>query len=122
MTQYVVQVEKDNRMEKAIFFAFSIYAKGKQWKKNFEYFMNREYAFNRDKGKCKCCGTFFSDLIPMHCHHVNPDLPLERINKVPNLAWMCVPCHRMVHNSPIPSDLNAKTVNKILKYKDRLTQ
>ena len=26
MTQYVVQVEKDNRMEKAIFFAFSIYA------------------------------------------------------------------------------------------------
>lgn len=22
---------------------------------NFEYFMNREYAYNRDKGKCKCC-------------------------------------------------------------------
>ena len=21
---------------------------------NFEYFMNREYAYNRDKGKCKC--------------------------------------------------------------------
>lgn len=24
---------------------------------NFEYFMNREYAYNRDNGKCKCCKT-----------------------------------------------------------------
>ena len=85
--------------------ALSIYASGKGWKANFEYFMNREYAYNRDKGKCKCCGRYFSELIPKHCHHVNPRLPIERINKVPNLAWLCIPCHRMVHNSPIPPEL-----------------
>lgn len=33
----------------------SLYAKDKY---NFEYFMNREYAFNRDKGKCRCCGKY----------------------------------------------------------------
>ena len=37
--------------------ALACYADGKGWKANFEYFMNREYAYNRDKGKCKCCGT-----------------------------------------------------------------
>ena len=100
--------------------ALSIYASGKGWKANFEYFMNREYAYNRDKGKCKCCGRYFSELIPKHCHHVNPRLPIERINKVPNLAWLCIPCHRMVHNSPIPPELDAKAVRKIKKYREKL--
>lgn len=85
-----------------------------------QYFMNREYAYNRDKGKCKCCGRYFSELIPKHCHHVNPRLPIERINKVPNLAWLCIPCHRMVHNSPIPPELDAKAVRKIKKYREKL--
>lgn len=98
----------------------SIYASGKGWRANFEYFMNREYAYNRDKGKCKCCGRYFSELIPKHCHHVNPRLPIERINKVPNLAWLCIPCHRMVHNSPIPPELDAKAVRKIKKYREKL--
>lgn len=68
----------------------SAYARGKGWKANFEYFMNREYAYNRDKGKCKCCGRYFSDNLPKHCHHVNNKLPVEKINKVSNLAWLCV--------------------------------
>ncbi len=100
--------------------ALSIYASGKGWRANFEYFMNREYAYNRDKGKCKCCGRYFSELIPKHCHHVNPRLPIERINKIPNLAWLCIPCHRMVHNSPIPPELDAKAVRKIKKYREKL--
>ena len=29
-------------------------------------------------------------------------------------------CHRMVHNSPIPPELNAKTVGKIMKYREKL--
>ena len=98
----------------------SHYAHGKGWKANFEYFMNREYAYNRDKGKCKCCGRYFSEEVPKHCHHVNNKLPIERINKVPNLAWLCIPCHRMVHNSPIPPELDPKTVRKIEKYRDKL--
>ena len=42
------------------------------------------------------------------------------INKVPNLAWLCIPCHRMVHNSPIPPELDAKAVRKIKKYREKL--
>ena len=99
----------------------SVYARGKGWKVNFEYFMNREYAFNRDRGKCKCCGRPLFNTLQMHCHHVNNKLPLDKINKVPNLAWLCIPCHRMVHNSPIPSGLDAKTLHKIQKYRDKLT-
>lgn len=97
--------------------ALSVYAKGKY---NFEYFMNREYAYNRDKGKCKCCGRTFSEDVPKRCHHVNNKLPIERINKVPNLAWLCESCHRTVHNSPIPSGMNAKTVRKIENYRKKL--
>lgn len=99
----------------------SIYARGKGWKANFEYFMNREYAFNRDRGKCKCCGKPLFNTIQMHCHHVNNKLPLNKINKVPNLAWLCISCHRMVHNSPIPSGLDAKTLHKVQKYREKLT-
>lgn len=100
----------------------SVYARNKGWKMNFEYFMNREYAYNRDKGKCKCCGIPLSSNVKKHCHHVNNKLPLELINKVPNLAWLCESCHRMVHNSPIPSALNQKTVRKILKYREKLNK
>ena len=100
--------------------AMSQYAKGKGWKANFEYFMNREYAYNRDKGKCKCCGKPFSETVPKHCHHVDNKLPIDKINKVPNLAWFCVPCHRMVHNSPIPPETEVKVVRKIMKYREKL--
>ena len=100
--------------------ALACYADGKSWKANFEYCMNREYAYNRDKGKCKCCGKPFSITVPKHCHHIDNQLPIERINKVPNLAWLCESCHRMVHNSPIPPELNAKAVRKIMKYREKL--
>lgn len=100
--------------------ALACYADGKGWKTNFEYFMNREYAYNRDKGKCKCCGKPFSITVPKHCHHIDNQLPIERINKVPNLAWLCESCHRMVHNSPIPPELDAKAVRKIMKYREKL--
>ena len=32
----------------------------------------------------------------------------------------CIPCHRMVHNSPIPPELDAKAVRKIKKYREKL--
>ncbi len=102
--------------------ALSKYAKGKGWKYNFEFFMNREYAFIRDKGKCKCCGKYFSETAPKCCHHVQNKLTIDKINKVSNLAWLCEPCHRMVHNSPIPPELDNKTVKKIEKYREKLKQ
>lgn len=67
-----------------------------------------------------CCGNAFSPMLQKNCHHVKNKLPLDRINKVPNLVWLCEPCHRMVYNSPIPPELNAKTVGKIMKYREKL--
>lgn len=95
----------------------SVYAEGKM---NFEYFMNREYAFNRDKGKCKCCKVPLFDNPDRQCHHADNKLPIEKINKVPNLAWVCKTCHKMIHNSPIPENLDLKVRKKIEKYRQKL--
>jgi hypothetical protein len=81
---------------------------------NFEYVMNRDYAYNRDKGKCKCCKSW---LISghRHCHHVRPWLPIEEVNKVSQLAWMCISCNQYIHGTNLPDDkVRAK---KILKYR-----
>lgn len=85
---------------------------------NFEYFMNREYAYNRDKGKCKCCKKplFLDDR--KFCYHVNRELPLEKVNTVQNLIWLCNDCYRMVNNGAIPPDIDEKVLKKIQKYKN----
>ena len=85
---------------------------------NFEYFMNREYAYNRDKGKCKCCKKplFLDDR--KFCRHINGELPLEKVNKVQNLIWLCNDCYRMVNNGAIPPDIDEKVLKKIQKYKN----
>lgn len=85
---------------------------------NFEYFMNREYAYNRDKGKCKCCKKplFLDD--KKFCYHIKKGLPLEKVNKVQNLIWLCNDCYRMVNNGPIPPDIDEKVLKKIQKYKN----
>ena len=85
---------------------------------NFEYFMNREYAYNRDKGKCKCCKKpLFLDSNKF-CYHVKGELPLEKVNKVQNLIWLCNNCYRMVNNGPIPPDIDEKVLKKIQKYRN----
>jgi RNA-directed DNA polymerase len=85
---------------------------------NFEYFMNREYAYNRDKGKCKCCKKpLFSD-DKKFCYHIKKGLPLEKVNKVQNLIWLCNDCYRMVNNGPIPPNIDEKVLKKIQKYKN----
>lgn len=89
---------------------------------NFEYFMNREYAFNRDKWKCRCCGTALTSRKGRHCHHVNRQLPLDKINKVPNLAWVCQDCHQRIHSFYDPVNIDEKTKKKILKFREKLDQ
>jgi hypothetical protein len=96
--------------------ALSRYSKTKA---NFEYFMNREYAFNRDKGKCRCCGMALFGADNKECHHVQGDLPLSKVNKVMNLAWVCEPCHEMIHNSPIPEGTTAKMRKKIENFRTK---
>lgn len=95
----------------------SVYSKGKY---NFEYFMNREYAFNRDKGQCKCCKQSLFGNPYKRCHHVDNKLPIDKINKVINLVWVCEKCHRMIHNSPIPPNTDCKVIRKIEKYRHKL--
>lgn len=95
----------------------AVYSKGIY---NFEYFMNREYAINRDKWQCKCCKINLGGNIQKHCHHVNNKLPIDEVNKVSNLAWICVNCHRMIHNSPIPENTDQKMIKKINKYREKL--
>lgn len=85
---------------------------------NFEYFMNREYAYNRDKGKCKCCKKplFLDDR--KFCYHIKGNLPLEKVNKVQNLIWLCNDCYQMVNNGVIPPDIDEKVLKKIQKYRN----
>lgn len=97
----------------------AVYAENKM---NFEYFMNREYAFNRDKGKCRCCKTPLYENPTANCHHVDNKLPIDKINKVNNLAWVCRSCHLMIHGSEILESLDTKVVKKIEKFREKLKQ
>lgn len=95
----------------------SVYETGKL---NFEYFMNREYAFNRDRGKCMCCKVLLFGNPYKECHHVDNKLPIDAINKVSNLAWVCRSCHKMIHNSQIPETTDEKVRKKIEKFRQKL--
>ncbi|MBF7084620.1 HNH endonuclease [Desulfallas sp. Bu1-1] len=98
-------------------------AKGlKDPKYNFEYLMNRAYAFNRDKGKCKVCGKPITGH-ELETHHINPNLPLDQVNKVPNLASTHKWCHKQIHSNTDVSYLTSKKVyQKILKFREKLNQ
>lgn len=87
---------------------------------NFEYFMNRAYAFNRDKGKCRVCkGELWGEDI--HIHHINPSLPMDEVNRVPNLASLHVKCHQMIHSSKDYSMIGKKEWEKILGFREKLS-
>lgn len=86
---------------------------------NFEYYLNRAYAFNRDKGKCRVCGcNLGKDNI--HTHHNNPKLPSEDVNRVKNLTSVCKTCHRRIHNEKDYSFLETKVWKKIQSFREKL--
>ena len=70
------------------------------------------------EGKCKCCKKplFLDDR--KFCYHIKRELPLEKVNKVQNLIWLCNDCYRMVKNGPIPPEIDEKVLKKIQKYKN----
>lgn len=90
-------------------------------KYNFEYFMNRCYAYNRDKGKCKICGKYLEPS-DTQTHHLNNKLTIEMINKVPNLVSLCTKCHVLVHKVIISKedilDFGSKEEQKLQKYRE----
>lgn len=89
-------------------------SKHSNWKYNLEYFLNREYAFNRDKGKCKICGTFLNNA-NYRCHHKINKLPIYKINKVANLISVCNSCHKIIHSSEEVHNMNSFDKNAIIK-------
>ncbi|NUU75752.1 MULTISPECIES: group II intron reverse transcriptase/maturase [Paenibacillus] len=92
----------------------------KDRKYNFEFYMNREYAFNRDKGKCRVCGDSLWHN-RMECHHIVPNLHLGEVNKVSNLAWMCGDCHtNYIHGYKVP--INPKIKKKVQYFLNRLVE
>lgn len=80
---------------------------------NFEYFLNREYTYNRDRGYCKCCKI---ELNPgnYRCHHINNKLPMNEINKVKNLASVCSICLKAIHNTESTENKKVEKYRKIL--------
>lgn len=92
---------------------------------NFEFFMNRCYAFNRDKGQCKVC-KFALDYDEVNTHHIDNKLGKSSINKVPNLATMCISCHKLIHkrelNEQDTKHLPKTGINSLYKYRGILKE
>lgn len=88
---------------------------------NFEYFMNRPYTYNRDKGKCKICGGYIEPT-EVRIHHVEKKLPMDQINKVKNLITVHKYCHDLIHSENEPSGLSEKTLKNLAKYRKKLNQ
>jgi RNA-directed DNA polymerase len=84
---------------------------------NFEYLLNRGYAYNRDKAKCRVCGVFV-DPKDLHCHHIDKALPLSRINKVVNLATTHTACHSLIHNDSDLSQFDKKIQIRICGFRE----
>ena len=86
---------------------------------NFEFYMNRAYAFNRDKGRCKCCGKELQ-AYEVEAHHKNPRLPLSEVNRVKHLETTCKECHSLIHAKTDLSKVEKKRAQKIAKLRDML--
>jgi group II intron reverse transcriptase/maturase len=93
-----------------------------QWGKlnNFEFIMNRAYALNRDKLKCRVCGGWLISSTPW-THRVNPNLPLNKVNRVNNLISLHKKCLDAVNNPNFDiSEFDVKAQKKIIGYREKL--
>ena len=109
-----VRVDEVNSSEHALFIRNS-----KNPLYNFEYFMNRPYVYNRDKGKCRICNGYVEPH-ESHFHHTNPKLSSEEVNKAKNLITTHTYCHLIIHNDKMPENLSVKTIQNITKYRNML--
>ena len=93
-----------------------------QWGKlnNFEFIMNRTYALNRDKLKCRVCGGWLISSTPW-MHRINPNLPLDKVNRVNNLVSVHKKCFIAINNPDQDiSEFDGKTQKKIIGYREKL--
>jgi group II intron reverse transcriptase/maturase len=110
-----IRTDEVNSTEHALFIRMS-----KNRLYNFEYFMNRPYTYNRDKGKCKLCGGYVEPG-EARFHHVNNKLPVNLINKVNNIVTVHQYCHDLIHNNLEPESLSEKTLKNLAKYRMKLS-
>lgn len=87
---------------------------------NFEFYMNRAYALSRDKLKCRICGgPLLSGAI--RAHHINPNLPLETVNRVNNLASMHKECQNAILDPTADlTKFESKARKKIEEFRKKL--
>jgi hypothetical protein len=81
---------------------------------NFEYYMNMGYSYNRDKGKCRICKKTLKTW-ERNCIYKNRELPLDKINKVSNLVWLCAKCYQYVSRTKMPPVLDSNIIKKVRK-------
>ena len=87
---------------------------------NFEFIMNRAYALNRDRLKCRVCGGWLIAGTP-YAHRINPNLPLDKVNRVNNLVSLHRKCFNAVNNPETDiSKFDAKAQKKIVGYREKL--
>jgi hypothetical protein len=88
---------------------------------NFEFFMNRAYALNLDKLKCRVCKAVLKKG-QIHTHRIDPNLPLDKVNKVANLASMCYTCYTLVNNPALPTNTYGPYISKkVNEYRNKLS-
>ncbi|WP_297243705.1 group II intron reverse transcriptase/maturase [uncultured Flavonifractor sp.] len=87
---------------------------------NFEFTMNRAYALNRDRLKCRVCGGWLISST-LCTHRINPCLPLNQVNRVNNLVSLHKKCFDAVNNpNQDISEFDSQTQQKIKGLRDKL--
>ena len=82
--------------------------------------MNRAYALNRDKLKCRVCGKWLIDHTP-YTHRINPKLPLDKVNRVNNLISVHKKCYMAINTPGMDiSSYDKQVQEKILSYREKL--
>lgn len=87
---------------------------------NLEYYLNRMYALNRDRMKCRICGLPIIDGDDFHTHHISKKLPLCEINRVGNLMSTHNKCNWLIHGMISSVGFSAKAIAKAEKYRKKL--
>lgn len=88
---------------------------------NLEYFLNRMYALNRDKMRCRVCGELIVDGNDFHTHHIRKNLPLCEVNRVNNLASTHGKCNKLIHSQISPIGFTKKAISNAEKFRKKLS-
>lgn len=77
-------------------------------------------CLNRDRLKCRVCGGWLISSAP-YAHHIDPNLPLDKVNKVSNLASMHRECQQAILNPNADiTQFDSKARRKIEEFRKKL--